>query len=412
MKKLLLALGSICLVVLAAAAVVLKDRIREAWYLHRLDSEDGAERDAAAEKLVEIGSAGVIRRFLDIIVKESRFETPNVLAPPEGAPAGERSGAAFSVQAPLADGGFGFCYGTDVLCFESDSLCLKLIRLVDRLGAGGLDALRAGFLDGDRYARYLAMALIGRVGEAASDLWPEVREVVLDLEAETADPRWNYDYRIEASETLVKLLPANAERRVADLIELILTGENSAAVAGYKGLQKLGARCVPELVVLLRESLKQKDPVRRMLILEAFAHLGESSAAAVPAIAEVLKERERELRQLAVQVLFQIGPPAKDALPALRGRAEDDGEDDLVRQWAAQAIAEIEGAAAPPGAGAPGIPTAETETETETETESETETKTETESDPDSMSAIAPRRPNNLRLSERLPWCILSPLNP
>ncbi len=52
------------LAVLALAGFTLQERIREEWWLHRLESKDGAVRLQAAEELARIGSPRAIPRLL------------------------------------------------------------------------------------------------------------------------------------------------------------------------------------------------------------------------------------------------------------------------------------------------------------------------------------------------------------
>jgi HEAT repeat protein len=60
----------------------------------------------------------------------------------------------------------------------------------------------------------------------------------------------------------------------------------------------------------------------------------------VPVLIEALKDQRVYVRRLIVESLGQIGPQAKDAVPALRTALQDEESD--IRRLAAKALEKIE----------------------------------------------------------------------
>jgi HEAT repeat protein len=92
------------------------------------------------------------------------------------------------------------------------------------------------------------------------------------------------------------------------------------------------------------EQLKDSEPRRAAKAMTALTKIGEP---AVDPLIEVLKDKDEEARPLAAQVLGDIGPAAKKAIPALIEALKDDDADPSVRNSAASALAEMGPAAKP-----------------------------------------------------------------
>ena len=60
-KRVATCVGAAAVLVLAGTAIVLKDRIREQWYLYRLEHGDEEERERAAKTLGNMHSLGAVR---------------------------------------------------------------------------------------------------------------------------------------------------------------------------------------------------------------------------------------------------------------------------------------------------------------------------------------------------------------
>jgi len=82
---------------------------------------------------------------------------------------------------------------------------------------------------------------------------------------------------------------------------------------------------------------------RKFLVeaLEALEALGANGSAAVPALIKALDDEDRDGRRVAARVLGEIGPAAKDALPALQ-KLLHESEDLKVQRSAKEAIERIQ----------------------------------------------------------------------
>lgn len=89
------------------------------------------------------------------------------------------------------------------------------------------------------------------------------------------------------------------------------------------------------------ELLKTDDSVTRQACLTFLGKQGGAPASAVQHLVAALKDKEKDVRALAVYVLGKMGPDAKEALPAL-AKLRDDPEPS-VRALAEKAAKQIEG---------------------------------------------------------------------
>ncbi|MGA2617282.1 MAG: HEAT repeat domain-containing protein [Thermoguttaceae bacterium] len=92
-------------------------------------------------------------------------------------------------------------------------------------------------------------------------------------------------------------------------------------------------------VPALAELLKDKELGSRTTAVQALGDIGPEARAAVPAIAELLREEDAPIRWLAASALGQIGPAAKTAVFPLTVSLKDDNE--RVRSKAAGALGKI-----------------------------------------------------------------------
>src|SRR5438270_5826275 len=90
-------------------------------------------------------------------------------------------------------------------------------------------------------------------------------------------------------------------------------------VETLKQLKEGGSAALPVLVELLREE-KNSDweaAKVRWLAAEILGQLGADAQAAVPTLAEALKDHDAHVRAVAAAALGDIGPAAKEAVPEL-----------------------------------------------------------------------------------------------
>src|SRR5262245_60515983 len=74
-----------------------------------------------------------------------------------------------------------------------------------------------------------------------------------------------------------------------------------------------------EDVTDLVKQLKSEDPEARRSAAKALAEMGPQARDAVPALTETLKDKDLFVRRFSAQALGAIGPEAKSAIPALVG---------------------------------------------------------------------------------------------
>jgi HEAT repeat protein len=88
------------------------------------------------------------------------------------------------------------------------------------------------------------------------------------------------------------------------------------------------------------EELKQPDPKARKKAVGALGAIGKADPAAIPALIGVVKDDKHALvRDQAVLALLNIGPDARDAIPALTAAESD--KDATVRTHATKALQRI-----------------------------------------------------------------------
>lgn len=92
---------------------------------------------------------------------------------------------------------------------------------------------------------------------------------------------------------------------------------------------------MPRLIV----ELKLKDPTARVKAAVAIGEIGPGAKEAVPALVATLKDRDVSVRAAAAYSLGQIGPDAKGALPELKSLTRQPGP---LRDVAAKAVEQID----------------------------------------------------------------------
>jgi len=107
---------------------------------------------------------------------------------------------------------------------------------------------------------------------------------------------------------------------------------NEAAEA----LAGIGSAAVPKLADLA------DDPNReiRLLSIRALRRIGPAAAPAVPSLRRRLQDRDLQMRIEAIEALTAVGPAARSAIPDLRTIRE---ADPTLRFYVEKAIARIEG---------------------------------------------------------------------
>ncbi len=109
-----------------------------------------------------------------------------------------------------------------------------------------------------------------------------------------------------------------------------------ARIDALLGLELLAEDGVADIA----EVLKDKDPEVRLNALGALGRLGPKSKAAVKAMMYTLQDKEDDVREKTCETLGSVGPHAKGALPALGELADKDPKPE-VRKAATLAVKRI-----------------------------------------------------------------------
>jgi HEAT repeats len=141
--------------------------------------------------------------------------------------------------------------------------------------------------------------------------------------------------RVAAAWALVKFKRADAEV-VVPLLRAGLKMEKEVKEIASSALYELGpaaAPAVPDFIAMIGEDFNDNALARYVL-----AAIGSP---ATPALIPLLQADIRKVRELAIDILGEIGTPAREALPALQELLHD--PDKRIREAATRAVAKVEG---------------------------------------------------------------------
>ncbi len=172
--------------------------------------------------------------------------------------------------------------------------------------------------------------ILGQIGPAAADATESLAKLVGDADPNTA---------IEAAHALAKIGPG-AKAAVPQLIAAVKDPEHRASHAAIYALGRIGAPAAAAEPVLL-ETIKSADDSLSLESAWALVRIrGEETADAVmPDLLAGLASEQPESRATAAEVLGELGPAAKSAVPQLEAAAKD--PDVRVRAMADKALKSI-----------------------------------------------------------------------
>jgi HEAT repeat protein len=141
--------------------------------------------------------------------------------------------------------------------------------------------------------------------------------------------------RVVAASVLVARRAAES----LDVLPILRAGlklEQEARDVATQAIAELGpaaAPAIPDLIALIGEDFNDNYLARWVLV--------SIGSASVPALIPLLQSESKKVRATAVDILAEIGPAAREALPALHYLAEE--SDKNTRMMVAAAIAKIAG---------------------------------------------------------------------
>ncbi|MBY0523249.1 MAG: HEAT repeat domain-containing protein [Gemmataceae bacterium] len=199
---------------------------------------------------------------------------------------------------------------------------------------GTVGGLRQALADGKAPVRGEAAKSLGELGVQPKTVVPEL---ITALKKEK-DPRAQAQMA-----TALGRFGDDAESAIPTLAGLLKDKEPGTAEAAALALEKLGE---PGQVELAKAVNSPTEKVRKAA-MNAVAKVGRGpvATAAVPGLAELLKDKDDKKRVEAATILAQLGASAKGAVPAL-GEALSD-PDPTVRTKSAEALGKIGKSAVP-----------------------------------------------------------------
>jgi HEAT repeat protein len=147
--------------------------------------------------------------------------------------------------------------------------------------------------------------------------------------------------RNEEPVRVLRELPNKGKGAVPVLLER-MSDANTANSGAAVALLALDPASGEPALRWLRNKLTMGEEKDASAILAQLWQLGEGGKVLLPELVGLLKSRSDKVRDEAVDALGDIGPAARDALPALREMAASDPSS-RVRQSAAAAVRQVEG---------------------------------------------------------------------
>jgi HEAT repeat protein len=250
---------------------------------------------------------------------------------------------------------------------EEDGVSMEAARILGRLGPDAKDAVPAlieTLKDGSGVGGWAVEALreIGPVtipavleviknsqkaearASAIAVLWsfgPKAREAIPVLIKALKDENW--DVRGRSAWVLGTIGP-EAESAIPGIVDLLSKDEANTARAA-EALASIGPASVPHLIKLLEGN----SAIARVGAVSALMQLGPKARDAVPALIEALMDLKdshyQDRRDFAASTLGLIGSEAKGAIPALAAIVRDKKESPPLRNACLYALANIASAA-------------------------------------------------------------------
>jgi len=211
---------------------------------------------------------------------------------------------------------------------------------VEILGAIGPEAKDAvpvltATLNKNRELCGVVIEALCQIGPAAKETLPDIRRAIRDVLAQKDKYYW-------ASSTLLRPLSGLGPEAVPLLLEFLDEKDADGKSACAEALGKIGP-AAKRAVAKLEELLKHEAPFVRRDAACALWRI-DKNPAVIPVLIALLDEHVDLLIEPAVNMLGEIGPEAKGALPALRELSNKlSGNREDLADAARRAIQKIEG---------------------------------------------------------------------
>jgi len=153
-----------------------------------------------------------------------------------------------------------------------------------------------------------AIAVLGHIGPPAQQAAATLLELLDDPDL---------SLRLEASQALVQVDPAQAERAVSVWIDVLRSTDTQLQQRATTAFESLGPDVAASAAALGRALYDQQPYHVRLAAVHALGRMGAAANPALPDLLAVLKRRDPRILDPVMIVLMQIGPPARDAVPDL-----------------------------------------------------------------------------------------------
>ena len=131
--------------------------------------------------------------------------------------------------------------------------------------------------------------------------------------------KWTHDRSSSVRSQTERVWNALGPADIPSIKALVQSKDPSDQAMGLRKLCDLGRTAVPALIDLL----KDKDPDLQRTVVRILGQIGPPAREAVPSIAEILHDKDWQFRSVAAVALGQIGPDAKPAVAELTAALKD-----------------------------------------------------------------------------------------
>jgi HEAT repeat protein len=198
--------------------------------------------------------------------------------------------------------------------------------------------------DSDRNVRVRVLTALGNLGAQAHRVLPVIRAAL----KETAVNDIDESVRTQAGHALLQVGP-EPDSEVAGLMDAL---QNELEVLRFHAaiaLGDLGCEAQPAVPVLIHSALWDEDPAVRVEAAVALWKIDRTGPLVIPALIKALADGNELICWIAADCLGQIGPEARQAVPALQQALHRPFKIGLIRRGIALALERIDPHGGPPG---------------------------------------------------------------
>jgi HEAT repeat protein len=198
--------------------------------------------------------------------------------------------------------------------------------------------------DPNRDVRVRVVTALGTLGGQAHRVLPVLRAALQETAAKDNDET----VRAQAAHALLEIGPEpNSE--VAGLIDSLQNELEILRFHAAIALGDLGRHADPAIPILIHTALWDKDPAVRVEAAVALWKIDRRGPLVIPALIKALADDNELICWIAADCLGQIGPEARQAVPALQQALQRPFKIGLIRRGVALALERIDPQAAAAG---------------------------------------------------------------